>query len=121
VAIELTFAAPPSANLLFANAPGKGRVRTKAYKLWAQSAGWEIKTQIVPLPGMHHIDGPYALTIHIGPGLDIDNCAKGIADILGPGAHGMNVTEDDSQMVELHVYRDKAAGKTCRVRVEAKL
>ncbi len=113
--IELTFAAPHSTNNLYRNVPGKGRVRTPAYRMWQQSSGWEIKTQ-----WQGKIDGPFALTIWLPPGLDLDNGVKAVADLIGPGTHGLGLTEDDRQMVELHVYRDRNGGKQCRVRIESR-
>ncbi len=130
--IELSFTAPPSTNNLFRN-QGNIRYATKRYRMWQQTAGWEIKAQMDGWNGIgseagvvrRHtdlrkfpIDGPFALTIWLPPGLDIDNI-KAIPDLLGPGKHGIAITEDDRQMVELHVYRDREA-KQCRVRIEAR-
>jgi hypothetical protein len=118
--ISLTFLAPPSTNALFANVPRHGRVRTKMYKEWANAAGWEIKAQLVPngAIGTNHrtqpIVGPFKLSLWLPPGIDLDNC-KAIADLLGPGKHGLGITEDDRHMVELHVYRH--AGPGCRVEI----
>jgi Holliday junction resolvase RusA-like endonuclease len=51
-ACRFTCPQPPSTNNLFRNVPGKGRVRTKAYKEWIARAGWEVKIQrVVPVAG----------------------------------------------------------------------
>jgi Holliday junction resolvase RusA-like endonuclease len=114
--IELSFTAPPSTNNLYASVRGK-RVRTGRYKTWQQVAGWEV---VAAYPDKQHIDGPFCLSIWLPPGLDLDNGVKAIADLLGPGKHGLGITEDDRQMVELHVYRDRTTKGTCRVRIEAR-
>ncbi len=35
----------PSVNALYSNVRGKGRVKTKRYMTWINSAGWELKIQ----------------------------------------------------------------------------
>lgn len=111
--ISFTCTPPPSTNQLFANVPGKGRVRTAKYDSWSQTAGWEIKAQI----GGQTLPGQFILYIWLPPGPDLDNCCKAIADLLGPKKHGLGVTVDDKHMRELHVYRAPHEEK-CRVRIE---
>ena len=36
---------PVSTNNLFLNVPGRGRVPTKEYKAWRETAGWELQAQ----------------------------------------------------------------------------
>lgn len=112
--IELSFTPPPSTNALYSGR----RYRTERYRHWQESVGWEIVTSSVLANRKHRIAGPFALSVWLPPGIDLDNI-KAIADLLGPGKHGLGITEDDRRMVELHVYRDKEA-KQCRVRIEAR-
>lgn len=120
--LDLKISPPPSTNNLFRNLPGRGRVRSDKYKAWQKEAGWEIKDQLAAVARQSRwpdaIGGPFALTIWLPPGIDLDNC-KAVADLLGPSKHGLGITEDDRQMVELHVYRDREA-KQCRVRIETR-
>ena len=115
--ISLVIPKPPSTNSLYANVPGRGRVRTRAYKDWITAAGWEIKLQA----GNQQLKGKYVLSIWLPEGVDIDNGVKSIADLLGPPRgkkkHGLSITEDDREMVSLHVYR--RPGKECKVMIEA--
>lgn len=69
---------PPSVNEMYANLPGKGRIKSRVYKKWIEAAGWELKLQR-PKP----VDGKYLLIVEIGPTrADIDNLAKGLNDLL---------------------------------------
>jgi hypothetical protein len=36
---------PPSVNTIYANVPGKGRVKSARYKTWLKAAGWDIAAQ----------------------------------------------------------------------------
>ena len=92
---------------------GNKRVRSPKYKAWSTAAGWTIKAQ-----WQGKIDGPFSVTIRLPPGVDLDNGCKAIIDLVGPGKHGLGVTEDDRQMVELHVYRSR--GALCQVTIEAR-
>lgn len=80
--ITATIPLPPSANRLFANAPGKGRVKTAAYKAWITEAGYILNLAKTA----KQIDGPYALSIFAGKPdnrkRDLDNLAKPICDLL---------------------------------------
>ena len=111
----LEFSAPPSTNSLYANIPGKGRVRTKAYKAWIDAAGWEIKAQARG----YRVPGKFALSVWLPPGLDLDNI-KSVADLLSPPTktkkHGLGITDDDKHMDELHVYR--WPGPKCRIELK---
>jgi len=90
---------PPSVNRCWSNAPGKGRIKTKAYREWLTIAGYEIKPDIAGRPP---IDTPYILRIEVAaPRYDIDNIIKPISDLL----QSMGVVSDDKLMDELHVSR----------------
>jgi Holliday junction resolvase RusA-like endonuclease len=108
--ISFTCAAPPSTNALYANVPGKGRVRTKRYRDWAKTAGWEVKLQA----RNEQLKGKFQLSIWLPNGIDLDN-VKAIADLIGPGRHGLGITEDDRNMVSLHVQRGSQSN--CRVEI----
>jgi crossover junction endodeoxyribonuclease RusA len=99
VTLTFTIPSPPSVNNLFANVPGKGRVKSERYRIWANAAGWAMVT------GVHHwkqLSGPVAVEIISGNGRqDIDNCAKGILDLLTD----MAVIADDKQIVDLRIMR----------------
>lgn len=69
-------AVPPSLNHAFANAPGKGRVKTREYKAWRDAAGWECV-------GKGRIAGPVDVRIDIRKARgDIDNRIKAVIDLL---------------------------------------
>lgn len=87
--VQLVLPAPPSANNLFKNVPGKGRVRTTLYGDWLSHAGWRLRTQH---PGL--VEGPVLILIGIertNSMADIDNRLKATLDLLV--AH--KVIEDD--------------------------
>lgn len=115
--IRLTLPPPPSTNALFANVPGKGRVRTAAYKRWATAAGWEAKLQAKG----ETIAGKFRLSIWTPTRVDLDNSVKAIADLLGPQTekrkHSIGITDDDRYMVELHAYR--SVGPNCVVEIHS--
>ena len=81
---------PPSVNECYANVAGKGRVRTKRYKLWSQASGWDFN-------GKGAIKGPFSCVITIDRSArhrasDIDNRIKPTMDMLQ--AHG--IIENDN-------------------------
>lgn len=83
---------PISTNALFANIPGRGRVRSKRYKEWAAAAGWDAN-------GKGSISGPFALNIILSrskrrSNADLDNLSKGIIDLLV--AH--KIVDDDKYL-----------------------
>jgi Holliday junction resolvase RusA-like endonuclease len=92
--IRLELPRPPSANNLYRNVPGKGRVRSSEYRRWQQQAGWMLQ---VAQPG--RITGAVAVHYLIPNAADrrrrdIDNLAKPLNDLLVK--HG--VIEDDSRV-----------------------
>lgn len=73
---------PPSTNALYANKPGKGRVKSEAYRTWKRVVEAETRGQKCKA-----ISGPVFLTIaverppsHVRR--DIDNCNKAPIDLL---------------------------------------
>ena len=77
---------PPSANALFANVRGKGRVKTAEYKAWIEEARWHVltawRTQGKPEVGAQT---PMRLSLRlglVGRRRDAGNCLKAIEDIL---------------------------------------
>lgn len=71
---------PPSTNNLYANARGKGRVKSLAYRQWLEAAGWSVKAQVQS----RKLDAPWAITIraHIRSTRDISNLIKPIEDLV---------------------------------------
>jgi Holliday junction resolvase RusA-like endonuclease len=97
--LALSMTVPPSVNRCWANAPGRGRIKTAAYREWLTIAGYEIKPKIA---GRAPIETPYILRIELSaPRYDIDNVVKPISDLL----QTMGVVSDDKLMAELHVSR----------------
>lgn len=79
-----TLTTPPSANNLFRNVPGKGRVKTDRYKRWLEAAAWEVRLQHTG-PAL---EGPTAVSITLkrpSKNSDLDNRAKGPIDALQAG------------------------------------
>jgi hypothetical protein len=98
---------PPSANHLYANVPGKGRVKTAAYKDWQMVAGLRALAQLPkPIP---HCSGEVFLDIDLPPGVDIDNL-KAVADLLQMSQknrlkYSIGLIADDKLIVDYHVRR----------------
>ena len=90
--ITATLPMPPSTNNLYANAPGKGRVKTREYRNWITVAGHVLKIAAAA----KQIDGPYALILRVGKPdnrrRDLSNTLKPLEDLLV----AMGVVRDDS-------------------------
>lgn len=102
-------APPPSTNNLFANIPGKGRVKSSRYRSWAIACGWDLKMQ---KPA--RVAGEVALDIEVervSKLSDVDNRAKGCIDLLV--AHG--VIDDDRHVIDVRVRW--ASIKGCRITI----
>lgn len=71
---------PPSANNMFRNVPGRGRVRTKDYTAWRTAAHWQIKEPAAAV----QFDDPVEVSITVPrqPRSDIDNRIKPVLDLL---------------------------------------
>ncbi len=89
-AFRFTIPRPPSTNALYANVPGKGRVKTKLYRVWIKTAGWTVKAQKQPVP---HFDGEVEIEIAGLGSLDVDN-TKAIPDLL----KRLGILDDDKQI-----------------------
>lgn len=96
--ITLRLPAPPSTNALYANVPGKGRVKTLAYRSWLNAAGWDVAQQ-----RQEPIKGEIAIDIlcekRQGRRPDLGNMDKAIEDLLVRHA----LIEDDSKVVDLRL------------------
>lgn len=93
--LTLVFAMPPSANSLFRNVPGVGRVKSKRYKAWIAEAGWQIQSQ----PRLAFV-GDVELAFRFGPrrpNADVSNRTKAGEDLLV--RHG--IIADDNQVVRV--------------------
>lgn len=101
--ISFTIPAPPSVNNLFANVPGKGRVRSQRYRTWANAAGWSMRrTDHGTINFWQVALGPVCVSIINGNVRgDIDNGAKAVLDLLVD----MGVIGDDKQVAELRITR----------------
>jgi crossover junction endodeoxyribonuclease RusA len=110
--IELRLPLPPSVNGLYANIPGRGRVKSARYRTWLNAAGWKLAEQ-----KPKKVAGDYQLWIWAerpdNRRRDLGNLEKPISDLLV--VHG--VVTDDSRCAELHVYW-QGAGRECVVRIE---
>lgn len=103
---------PPSVNAMFANIPGRGRVKTVAYKRWRTEAGAHIRGPFETLTG------PVRCVIEItrtNMRRDLDNCAKAVLDLLVDLA----VIMDDSLVEEItlrwRLVADNPPGATVTV------
>lgn len=101
--ISFTLPAPPSVNNLYANVPGKGRVRSHRYIAWLEEAGWAMKrTNHGTINFWDTIQTPVSVSIVSGnQRQDIDNMAKAILDLIVD----MGVISDDKLVAELHITR----------------
>ncbi len=85
---------PPSTNALYANVPGKGRVKTARYRTWLRAAGNEILAQQrVRIDGQVHLT--ITLTPRPGTNPDASNSIKALEDLLVT----MEVIEDDNRRI----------------------
>lgn len=97
--ISFTVSMPPTANNLFLNVRGKGRVKTPEYRAWIETNGWVIKTAMVT----GKIAGPYALRVQVGKPdnrrRDISNLIKALEDLLV--STGAVRDDSDCQRIEI--------------------
>lgn len=102
---------PPSVNAMYRNVPGKGRVKTGAYKTWASAAGYSLLRQ---RPEKHK--GDVILNLQFGPRnkrADVSNLIKATEDLLV----NMGVIEDDRFVVSvLAAWNDSVDGALVEVR-----
>lgn len=73
---------PPSTNHLYANIPGKGRVRTSTYESWIYQCGIFLKPQIIKAGRFNgRVDLLFRLE-DAHPNRDVSNCIKPLEDLL---------------------------------------
>jgi len=108
---------PPSANALFANVRGKGRVKTPEYKAWIAEARWHVlsawRAQGKPEVGK---DTPMRLSLRlglVGRRRDAGNCLKAIEDIL---ARELPIP-DDRYNDRIVIIRDETIPGIARVTI----
>ena len=96
---------PPSTNALYRNAPGRGRVKTAAYKAWIEAAGWALKTQHCRIViGRAEVEIAFPRNNR----RDLDNGAKAALDLLV--AH--RLLQDDRYVERLTLrWHDDAENK----------
>lgn len=102
--LVLNLPLPPSVNKLFANLPGRGRIRTREYKRWSIAAlnyAWLSK----PQGGFPLFDGPFNVQISVPSKMrgDVDGRIKAIPDFLKKPA---GIITDDKHMQGVSIARD---------------
>jgi crossover junction endodeoxyribonuclease RusA len=100
--VKLDLPMPPSVNAAWRNVPGRGRVKTKAYRSWTASAGWEVVLQ-----KPQKIQGKYKVQISMqqpNKRADADNRVKPTLDLLVK----QGVTPDDSNAQEILTRWDES-------------
>lgn len=77
--ISVQLPKPPTVNQLYANVPGKGRVKTARYRTWLNAAGWDLKAA-----RCDRIAGPVAVHYLVPDSARFDgaNLEKAISDLL---------------------------------------
>lgn len=113
-AFSVTLPMPPSANKLFANVPGKGRVKTKAYKTWRRNA---ILTIFAQVRADRRVGGPVALSMCTPSGMrgDLDNRLKAAIDALVKS----NRIDDDKHVRSIFILKGGADKGTILIKVAA--
>lgn len=101
---------PPSSNNMFANVSGQGRIKSKLYTLWIETAGWEARQQAkLRVGGTVLID---ITVFRMSKIADIDNRVKAVIDLLV--AH--DLIDDDKHVQEIRARWSDEKG--CRIVVE---
>ena len=104
--LTLSLPYPLSVNALWRSSRRGGWYRSKAYREWRKTAGWDIRMQLGALAkDALFPETSIGLKIDVGrPDLrrrDIDNLAKCICDLL----QDFNVIQDDSLIEEITIRR----------------
>lgn len=105
---------PVSVNNLYANVPGVGRVKTKAYENWQKTATLTIVAEV---RADRRIGGPVSVKIELPRRclLDIDNAVKPILDALVRSRR----IDDDRHVGHLEVVKNARPGDLALVIVTA--
>ena len=113
--ITMILPMPPSVNALYANIPGRGRVKTAAYKGWIKEAGWQAKAGLAHalVKGLPKDEWWWSdVQIPAGAKVDADNPLKAIHDLLV----NLQITPDDRLLWGGTYQRHPdVEAKTCRV------
>jgi len=109
--IRLRLPFPPSVNSMYANVPGRGRVKSKQYAAWKNEALWELKAQKA-----RPVEGEVSIWIGlVAPSkraMDASNRIKSVEDALVAGG----VLPDDSGKYVRRVSAEwLAAGEPCTI------
>lgn len=116
-ALTVDLPLPPSANHLFANAHGAGRVKTAAYKAWIEEARYCVITAW-RAAGKPEVGAKVPMGMHLRLGLsdrrrDASNCVKAIEDVL---ARELPIP-DDRYNDRIFIERDEAIPGVARVTI----
>lgn len=106
---------PPSVNALFRNVPGKGRVKTGAYKSWRNVADSYALRQ-KPVGGFPRFERDFEVIVCVPTKMrgDVDNRAKAALDVL----RVYSIISDDRHAVSVTVRRVlDMPGDECRVTI----
>ena len=100
---------PPSTNNLYANVPGRGRVKSGRYKTWRSAAGWDVKAHKFETFSCKVV---LDLTVE-RPRVrsDVSNRIKAVEDLLVE----MKVLADDSLVEEVRCRWGNVKG--CRIEI----
>ncbi len=104
---------PMSLNHAFANVPGRGRVKTKAYREWSNTAGWLINAA----KSAHKVKKPLVseLSLHLFVTRkyrgDLDNTLKPVLDALEKNG----IVKNDRQFKRLTVETADVENMICVV------
>ena len=104
--IPLVFTIPnaPGVNNLYRNVPGRGRIKTKAYKDWQVQAGWAMKLDGTTPRYWATLSGPVTVDIVVGNHRqDSDAGNKATLDLMTL----MKVYGDDKQVISHTVSRSE--------------
>lgn len=99
--LELFLPVPPSTNKLYANVPGKGRVKTSAYKAWIEQAGWEVKRQALGKERFGKKKIVVCYSVPENGRRDLDNYLKAMNDVLKTAG----IIDDDKHIYKIVIGR----------------
>lgn len=99
---------PISVNRLWANVPGKGRVRTKDYRTWLRAAGWMIKAAH---PKQMTGDCELTLTVTDAYRGDLDGTLKATLDLF----ETCGVVKNDRQFRKLTIQFGPVEGMRAEI------